>query len=85
MSGSAPLPIEVQEQFEELTGGKLVEGYGLSETSPVTHANFIWEGPRVKGSIGVPWPDTEAAILSLDTADHFSRMKSAKLGLKDRK
>lgn len=64
LSGSAPLPIEVQEKFEEITGGKLVEGYGLTETSPVTHANFIW-GKRVKGSIGVPWPDTDATILSL--------------------
>ena len=43
MSGSAPLPVEVQEQFEKLTGGKLVEGYGLTETSPVTHANFLWK------------------------------------------
>lgn len=69
LSGSAPLPAEVQEQFEEITGGKLVEGYGLSETSPVTHANFIWNGPRVKGSIGVPWPDTDCTILSLDTGE----------------
>ena len=69
LSGSAPLPIEVQERFEEITGGKLVEGYGLSETSPVTTANFIWSGPRVKGSIGVPFPDTDVAILSLDTGE----------------
>ncbi len=62
LSGSAPLPVEVQEKFEEITGGKLVEGYGLTETSPVTHANFIW-GKRVKGSVGVPWPDTDAVIL----------------------
>lgn len=62
ISGSAPLPVEVQEKFEEITGGKLVEGYGLTETSPVTHANFIW-GKRVRGSIGVPWPDTEATII----------------------
>ena len=62
ISGSAPLPVEVQERFEEITGGKLVEGYGLTETSPVTHANFIW-GKRVKGSIGVPWPDTDAVII----------------------
>ena len=67
LSGSAPLPLEVQESFEEITGGKLVEGYGLTETSPVTHANFLWDiRPRVKGSIGVPWPDTEAFILSLE-------------------
>lgn len=63
LSGSAPLPIEVQENFEKVTGGKLVEGYGLTESSPVTHANFLWE-KRKKGSIGVPWPDTEAYIYS---------------------
>lgn len=62
LSGSAPLPVEVQEKFETITGGKLVEGYGLTETSPVTHANFIWD-KRVKGSIGVPWPDTESVII----------------------
>ncbi|MEC2076842.1 AMP-binding protein [Metabacillus fastidiosus] len=66
ISGSASLPVEVQEKFEEATGGKVVEGYGLSEASPVTHANFLW-GKRKKGSIGVPWPNTEAAILSIET------------------
>lgn len=69
ISGSAPLPVEVQQKFEEVTGGKLVEGYGLTESSPVTHANFLWDSPRVKGSIGVPWPDTDAFILSLETGD----------------
>ncbi|WP_338470449.1 AMP-binding protein [Niallia sp. XMNu-256] len=64
LSGSAALPIEVQQKFEDTTGGKLVEGYGLTEASPVTHANFLW-GQRVKGSIGVPWPDTDAVIFSL--------------------
>lgn len=67
LSGSAPLPVEVQQKFEEVTGGKLVEGYGLTESSPVTHANFIWEDVRTKGSIGVPWPDTDAKIISLET------------------
>jgi len=65
ISGSAPLPAEVQEKFEEVTGGRLVEGYGLTESSPVTHANFIWE-ERNNGSIGVPWPDTDAKIVKLD-------------------
>lgn len=65
ISGSAPLPAEVQEKFEKVTGGKLVEGYGLSEASPVTHANFIWE-KRKKGSVGVPWPSTDAVILSYE-------------------
>ncbi|WP_428909323.1 AMP-binding protein [Niallia sp. Krafla_26] len=65
LSGSAALPVEIQQKFEDITGGKLVEGYGLTEASPVTHANFLW-GQRVKGSIGVPWPDTDAVILSLE-------------------
>ncbi len=69
VSGSAPLPLEIQEKFEAITGGKLVEGYGLTEASPVTHANFLWDRPYRKGSIGVPWPDTEAAIFSLETGE----------------
>lgn len=68
ISGSAPLPVEVQEKFERITGGKLVEGYGLTESSPVTHSNFLWE-KRVPGSIGVPWPDTDARIVSLETGE----------------
>ncbi|TCT25052.1 long-chain acyl-CoA synthetase [Melghiribacillus thermohalophilus] len=68
ISGSAPLPVEVQDQFETITGGKLVEGYGLTESSPVTHANFIW-GDRVSGSIGVPWPDTDSKIFRTDTME----------------
>ncbi len=68
LSGSAPLPVEVQQKFEKATGGSLVEGYGLTETSPVTHANFIW-GKRKKGSVGVPWPDTDAVVLSLETGE----------------
>ncbi|SFJ28367.1 MULTISPECIES: long-chain-fatty-acid--CoA ligase [unclassified Bacillus (in: firmicutes)] len=68
ISGSAALPVEVQEQFESVTGGKLVEGYGLTESSPVTHGNFLWT-KRVPGSIGVPWPSTDARILSLETGE----------------
>ncbi|MCD5323790.1 MULTISPECIES: long-chain-fatty-acid--CoA ligase [Pontibacillus] len=68
ISGSAPLPAEVQEQFERVTGGKLVEGYGLSESSPVTHSNFVWE-KRVSGSVGVPWPDTDAKIFKPETTE----------------
>ncbi|MFD2612263.1 long-chain-fatty-acid--CoA ligase [Paenibacillus gansuensis] len=66
VSGSAPLPLEVQERFEELTGGKLIEGYGLTEAAPVTHANNIW-GKRKIGSIGIPFPDTEARVVDSAT------------------
>ena len=69
LSGSAPLPAEVQEQFEKVSGGKLVEGYGLSEASPVTHANIPWVSERANGSVGIPWPDTDAAILSFETGE----------------
>lgn len=67
LSGSAPLPLEVQENFEKITGGKLVEGYGLTETSPVAHANLIYKEDRIKGSVGIPWPDTDAAIFAVDS------------------
>ncbi len=66
ISGAAPLPAELQKNFEQLSGGKLVEGYGLSETSPVTHCNPL-NGPR-KG-IGLPLPDTEATIQDQDTGE----------------
>ena len=64
ISGAAPLPVEVQEAFERLTKGRLVEGYGLTEAGPVTHAN-PFSGPRKAGSIGVPFPSTEAKIVDL--------------------
>ncbi len=66
ISGAAGLPVEVQKQFQELTGARLVEGYGLSEASPVTHANPIY-GQNKIGTIGLPWPDTEAKIVDLET------------------
>jgi long-chain acyl-CoA synthetase len=69
ISGAAGLPPEVQEDFERLTGGKLVEGYGLSEATPVTHCNPIY-GKRKEGSwIGLPMPDTEAVIKDLETGE----------------
>jgi len=66
VSGAAGLPVDVQKKFEQLTGGKLVEGYGLSETSPMTHANPLFGRNKV-GTIGVPVPDTEAKIMDLET------------------
>ncbi|MEO0139060.1 MAG: long-chain fatty acid--CoA ligase [candidate division WOR-3 bacterium] len=65
ISGAAPLPLKVKEDFERLTGGKLVEGYGLSEASPVTHCNPIY-GLNKPGSIGLPFPDTDAKIVDLE-------------------
>ncbi len=64
ISGSDPLSVETQESFEKLTRGRLVEGYGLTEASPVTHAN-PFNGLRKVGSIGIPIPSTEARILDL--------------------
>lgn len=65
LSGSAPLPKEVAVRFGELTGGRLVEAYGLSEASPATHLNPIFHS-RV-GSIGIPAPNTDAKIMDLET------------------
>ncbi|MDG6924373.1 MAG: long-chain fatty acid--CoA ligase [Nitrososphaerota archaeon] len=68
VSGAAPLPVEVRKKFNEITGGKLVEGYGLTEASPVTHCNPIADDAVVKdGSIGVPLPDTDAKIVDAET------------------
>jgi long-chain acyl-CoA synthetase len=66
VSGSAPLPMAIQEKFGEITGGRLVEGFGMSETSPVTHINPIF-GVRKAGSIGLPVPDTDAKIVDVDS------------------
>jgi long-chain acyl-CoA synthetase len=65
LSGSAALPVEVAQKWEEITGGKLVEGFGMSESSPVSHANPIFGQVRV-GSIGLPLSSTEAGIVSLE-------------------
>ncbi len=65
-SGSAPLPVEVIADFEKITGSAIVEGFGMTETSPVTHANPFNGGPRKPGSIGVPISDTLAKIVDLE-------------------
>ncbi|OLN30939.1 long-chain-fatty-acid--CoA ligase [Desulfosporosinus metallidurans] len=69
-SGSAPLPLEVAQKFLEVTHGEgnLVEGYGLSEASPVTHCNPL-DRPTLAGSIGLPLPDTDYVIMDLETGD----------------
>jgi long-chain acyl-CoA synthetase len=66
LSGGAALPVEVAKRFKEITGANLVEGYGLSETSPVVTANPVFGDNRV-GTIGVPFPDTDIKVMDLDT------------------
>jgi len=65
LSGAAPLPVAVAEKFERITGAKVVEGYGLTETSPITHANPL-DGRARPGSIGLPIPDTDCRVVELE-------------------
>ena len=81
ISGSAPLPVEVQEKFEKLSGARLVEGYGLTETSPVTHANLVW-GKRKIGSIGIPWPDMDAKVVDPNTGEDLADGEIGELAVK---
>jgi long-chain acyl-CoA synthetase len=68
VSGAAELPAPVVEAFERLIGGRLVEGYGLSEASPLVAANPTWPGGvRKPGSIGIPLPSTDARIVDVET------------------
>jgi long-chain acyl-CoA synthetase len=67
ISGSAPLPLEVQQRFEKVSGGKVVEGYGLTEASPVTHCNPVF-GERRIGTIGLPMSSTDSAIIDPETS-----------------
>lgn len=68
ISGSAPLPVEVLERFEELTGSKITEGFGLTETSPFTHANPL-DGLRKVGSVGIPFPGTDMKVVDVATGE----------------
>ena len=71
ISGAAPLPMAVAKRFEAITdGAKVVEGYGLTECSPVTHANPLM-GERREGSIGMPLPDTDVKLTDLDEPDRI--------------
>ncbi|MGE0612320.1 MAG: long-chain fatty acid--CoA ligase [Hyphomicrobiales bacterium] len=74
ISGGAALPIEVKRAFETLTGCKLVEGYGLSETSPVATCNPP-QGPVREGSIGLPLPGTVISIRSIDDPEKEMPLK----------
>jgi long-chain acyl-CoA synthetase len=81
LSGGSALPGEVAQQFEALTGGKLVEGYGLTETSPLAVGNPIYGDARV-GSIGLPFPSTNCAICALepDAEGNFARLSQGEEG-----
>lgn len=82
ISGSASLPADVQKKFEEITGGKLVEGYGLTESSPVTHANLVFEDLRRKNSIGIPWPNTDAKIIDSNSGQDIANGEIGELVVK---
>ncbi len=77
ISGSAPLMRDTKEKFEALTGGKLCEGYGLSEAPTATHCNPLI-GENRTGSIGLPFPDVDARIISLE--DGVTPMKIGEEG-----
>lgn len=68
VSGSAPLPVEIIQQFNKINHQTIAEGYGLSEASPVTHQNPI-DGLQKEGSIGIPIPNTDAKIVDLATGE----------------
>lgn len=77
ISGGGPLPVEVKQRFEQLTGCVLVEGYGLTESSPVTHCNPL-VGVNKTGSIGLPFPGTVAEIIDKD--DRTTKLPPGKIG-----
>ncbi len=77
LSGSAPLPEDTLARFEELTGARLFEGYGLTETSPLTHCNPLY-GLRKTGTIGVPVSDTDARLV--DPADAARQVAPGEVG-----
>ena len=77
ISGSAPLLLDIKQKFEAITGGKLVEGYGMSETPTATHCNPL-QGVNKEGSIGLPFPDMECRIVSLD--DEVTPLPTGEIG-----
>ena len=78
VSGGAALPPAVRRKFIDVTGGNLVEGYGLTEASPVTHCNPVHDGTVKDGSIGIPFPETDAAIVDVENPDYL--LKPGEIG-----
>jgi long-chain acyl-CoA synthetase len=81
VSGGSGLPEEVQKRFEALTGAALVEGYGLSEASPVTHVNPM-AGRRKLGTIGLPLPETDARIVDPETREPLPAGREGELAIR---
>ncbi|MBN2200642.1 long-chain fatty acid--CoA ligase [bacterium] len=81
LSGGSGLPMEVQKAFEALTGASLVEGFGLSEASPVTHVNPI-VGKRKIGTIGLPVSDTDSMIVDPETRKPLAAGQEGELAVK---
>ena len=78
ISGGAPLSSNIRDRFEEITGASLVEGYGLSEASPVTHINPL-DGRARPGSIGLPISNTEAKLVDPETGDRAAHGQAGEL------
>lgn len=68
VTGAAAMPVDLLRRFEQVTGATIMEGYGLTETSPVTHANPRI-GKRIPGSVGLPYPGTDVRIVDLETGE----------------
>ena len=66
VSGSSPLSAENFKKFQEITGARIIEGYGLTEASPITHANPLYSDRQKAGSIGLPLPSTDARIVDME-------------------
>ncbi|NHI94380.1 MAG: long-chain fatty acid--CoA ligase [Candidatus Lokiarchaeota archaeon] len=76
LSGAGPLALDVQEKFEAITGARIVEGYGLSESSPVAWANPLSESKSTKrkiGSVGMAFPNTDCKIVNPDTKEEIKQ------------
>jgi long-chain acyl-CoA synthetase len=84
VSGASPLPPQVQKKFMQFTGGSLVEGYGLTEASPVTHCNPVGNSSMDVhvGSIGLPLPGTEAKIVDMETGKSLGIGDTGELAVK---
>ncbi len=74
ISGGAPLPMEVKRKFEDKTGCTVVEGYGLTESSPITHVNPLYEENRI-GAIGMVMPGTSIKLIDPETGDDVTEKR----------